>query len=343
MVRLEHVHKRFTTKRQAVEAVNDVSLQVRTGEIYGIIGYSGAGKSTLVRCINMLEPPDSGKVYVDDVEMTSLSERQLRAQRARIGMIFQSFNLFASRTVRGNIAYPLQHRGIPKETIAAKVDEMLKLTGLEDKADAYPSQLSGGQKQRVAIARTLSTSPSLLLCDEATSALDPTTTHSILQLLKDLNKKLSITIIVITHQIEVVKAICDSVAVMENGHVVEQGSVFDVFANPRTRIAKQFIDSISALSKIDEFIANNDPVVSLEPGQRLIRLHYGTKSTSEPLITQVARMFDIDLNILLGDIELVEGFPLGGTICIASGERSHIDEAIAYFQKKGVVVEVIKQ
>ena len=324
MVRLEHVHKRFTTKRQAVEAVNDVSLQVRTGEIYGIIGYSGAGKSTLVRCINMLEPPDSGKVYVDDVEMTSLSERQLRAQRARIGMIFQSFNLFASRTVRGNIAYPLQHRGIPKETIAAKVDEMLKLTGLEDKADAYPSQLSGGQKQRVAIARTLSTSPSLLLCDEATSALDPTTTHSILQLLKDLNKKLSITIIVITHEMKVIDQICDRVAVIDKSCIAEAGKVAEVFTNPQSDIARELV------------LPQERPVLDATTGGRKLRLIFNGENTQNPVISEMILACRVPINVLFADTKSIEGAAYGHMILELPNDEHEAEKVISWLQHSGL-------
>ena len=232
MIRLEHVSKRFEAGKQAVDAVKDVSLHIEKGAVAGIIGFSGAGKSTLARCINLLERPTEGKVIVGGAELTALNEKQLREKRKKIGMIFQHFNLFASRTVYGNVAYPLRGSGRSRKEIEEKVRSLLDLVGLTDKANAYPSQLSGGQKQRVAIARALANDPEVLLSDEATSALDPETTRSILRLLKEVNRTLGITIVVITHEMQVVKEICHQVYVMEDGRVVEQGDVFQIFASP---------------------------------------------------------------------------------------------------------------
>ena len=234
MIYLKNICKTFIDdNKKEVHAVNDVSLTINDGDIFGIIGFSGAGKSTLVRCINLLERPTSGTVEVDGKDLTKLSEKELRESRKKIGMIFQHFNLFPSRTIFGNVAFPLQGSGLSKEEIAAKVRNLLELVGISEKENAYPSQLSGGQKQRVAIARALANDPDILLCDEATSALDPQTTKAILDLLKDLNKKLGITIVVITHEMAVVKEICNKVAVMEKGRVVEEGDVFSIFANPQ--------------------------------------------------------------------------------------------------------------
>ena len=238
MIELKNISKDFGSGEKAVHAVRDVSLSIGSGEIFGIIGFSGAGKSTLVRCINLLERPSSGSVFVAGQDLTALSAKDLRAARKKIGMIFQHFNLMPSRTVAGNVAYPLKGSGLSKEDIQKKVATLLELVGIGDKADAYPSQLSGGQKQRVAIARALANDPQVLLCDEATSALDPQTTKAILHLLKHLNETLGITIVLITHEMAVVKEICDRVAVMEYGRVVEQGEVFTVFAEPKQAITK---------------------------------------------------------------------------------------------------------
>ncbi len=233
MIELSHISKEFVSGKRTVHAVQDVSLTIDKGEIFGMIGFSGAGKSTLVRCINLLERPTSGKVIVDGQDMLSLSAKELRQARKKIGMIFQHFNLMPSRTVAGNVAYPLRSSGLSKQQIAEKVQRLLDLVGIGDKAEAYPKQLSGGQKQRVAIARALANDPNVLLCDEATSALDPQTTKAILQLLKHLNETLGITVVLITHEMAVVKEICRRVAVMEHGKVVESGEVFNIFANPR--------------------------------------------------------------------------------------------------------------
>ena len=325
-----------------MHAVQDVSLSIGKGEIFGIIGFSGAGKSTLVRCINLLERPTSGSVTVDGKEMTALSARELRQARKKIGMIFQHFNLMPSRTVFENVAYPLRGSGLSREQIADKVHRLLELVGIGDKAEAYPKQLSGGQKQRVAIARALANDPNVLLCDEATSALDPQTTKAILRLLKNLNEKLGITVVIITHEMAVVKEICDRVAVMEHGRVVEQGEVFNVFADPRQEITRSFIHTTSNLRKIEELIEEDSPVVQLKPGELIVRLSYIQRNVSEPLISTVSRKFDIVLNIIFSDIAIVQNAPIGGTVAIISGERAQITQAIAYLIEKNVGVEVIR-
>ena len=342
MIELTHISKNFASGGRTVHAVQDVSLSIGKGEIFGIIGFSGAGKSTLVRCINLLERPTSGSVTVDGKEMTALSARELWQARKKIGMIFQHFNLMPSRTVFGNVAYPLRGSGLSGEQIADKVHRLLELVGIGDKAEAYPKQLSGGQKQRVAIARALANDPNVLLCDEATSALDPQTTKAILRLLKDLNEKLGITVVIITHEMAVVKEICDRVAVMEHGRVVEQGEVFNVFADPRQEITRSFIHTTSNLRKIEELIEEDSPVVQLKPGELLVRLSYLQRNVSEPLISTVSRKFDITLNIIFSDIAIVQNAPIGGTVAIISGERAQITQAMQYLSEKNVGVEVIR-
>jgi len=342
LIEFTHVSKDFGSGEKMVRAVRDVSLTIQDGEIFGIIGFSGAGKSTLVRCINLLERPTNGTVVVDGKEMTALSPKELRLARRKIGMIFQHFNLMPSRTVFGNVAYPLQGQGLSKQAIQNKVRKLLKLVDIADKENAYPSQLSGGQKQRVAIARALANDPKVLLCDEATSALDPQTTKAILTLLKDLNQKLNLTIVMITHEMAVVKEICDHVAIMEHGQVVEQGEVFSLFADPKQPITQNFIRTTSNLQKIEELIAEGSPVVQLQPGEVIVRLSYIQKNVSEPLISTLSQRFQISLNIIFADIEIVQDAPIGGTVAILSGEREQITKAMEYLIEKNVGVEVLK-
>ncbi len=299
-------------------------------------------KSTLVRCINLLEKPTEGKVFVDDAEITALSGKELRKARKKIGMIFQHFNLMPSRTIFGNVAYPLRGSGLSKEEIKEKVHHLLELVGISEKENAFPSQLSGGQKQRVAIARALANDPNILLCDEATSALDPQTTKSILKLLQQLNQTLGITVVVITHEMAVVKEICNRVAVMDHGDVVEEGEVFHVFASPKEPLTRSFIKTTSNLQKIEELIAADSPVVATKKGELIVRLSYVEKNTSEPLISTVTQKFGIILNIVFADVEIVQNAPIGGTVAIVSGEGSRIDEALQYLRDKNVGVEVIK-
>lgn len=341
MIELKNINKTFKIGDQTVEAARDVNITIKDGEIYGIIGYSGAGKSTLVRCINLLEKPTLGQVIIDGVDLTSLSGKELRQKRKNIGMIFQQFNLFASRTVFKNVEYPLKRSGLSRQERKKRVEELLALVELEDKAKVYPSQLSGGQKQRVAIARALANNPKILLCDEATSALDPQTTESILKLLKQLNKKLGITIILITHEMEVIKEICDRVAVMENGNVVEEGDVFSLFASPNKPITQEFIDTTSKLSKIHRLIEENAEVTQIKEGQCIVKFKYLVRSSSEALVSQISRKYQLDVNIIFGNIELIGSEPLGGLVAILSGKSSDIDEALDYLIKKDVGVEVI--
>lgn len=343
MIYLKNICKTFIDdNKKEVHAVNDVSLTINDGDIFGIIGFSGAGKSTLVRCINLLERPTSGTVEVDGKDLTKLSEKELRESRKKIGMIFQHFNLFPSRTIFGNVAFPLQGSGLSKEEIAAKVRNLLELVGISEKENAYPSQLSGGQKQRVAIARALANDPDILLCDEATSALDPQTTKAILDLLKDLNKKLGITIVVITHEMAIVKEICNKVAVMEKGRVVEEGDVFSIFANPQEALTQNFIKTTSNLRKIEDLVNEGSSVVDLKPGELIVRLSYIEKNISEPLISAMTYKFNVILNIIFANIEIIQDAPIGGTVAIMSGKSEDIDAALDYLRDKNVGVEVIK-
>lgn len=339
---IENVCKTFQSKDGTVNALKNVNLTIEAGDIYGIIGMSGAGKSTLVRCMNFLEVPTTGRVLVRGRALGDLTQRELRKQREEIGMIFQHFNLMRSRTVGENVAYPLKGSGLSKAQIKVKVRELLELVDIAEKENAYPSQLSGGQKQRVAIARALANDPKVLLCDEATSALDPQTTGAILQLLKHLNEKLGITIVIITHEMAVVKEICDRVAVMEHGNVVEEGDVYSIFAAPKAGITRDFIRTTSNLQKIEKLVEEKSPLVALKPGEKILRLNYIKKNTSEALISEASRRFSVDLNIIFADIEIVQDAPIGGTVAIASGTKENIEAAIEYLKEKNVGVEVIE-
>lgn len=340
MIKLEHIYKTFTTDNGTqFDACNDVNIHVKKGEIYGIIGFSGAGKSTLVRCINLLGRPTSGNVIVDGKNLVELSAKELREERKKIGMIFQHFNLLKSRTVFENVAFPLKRSGLSKAEIAKKVRELLVLVEIADKEKAFPGQLSGGQQQRVAIARALANDPKILLCDEATSALDPTTTKSILVLLKKLNRELGLTIVMITHQMNVIKEICDHVAVMEKGVVVEQGEVYSIFANPQNGVTRNFIKSTSNLAKVEELIKEGSLVTKLEPGERIVRLSYLQKNISEPLIASLTAEFGVIPNIIFADIEIVQDAPIGGTVAIFSGKPAAIDAALNWLKEKNVGVE----
>ncbi len=342
MITLQNISKTFIDGGKEVQAVKDVNLTIHDGDIFGIIGFSGAGKSTLVRCINLLERPTSGTVTVDDKEITALSAKELRKARKKIGMIFQHFNLMPSRTIFGNVAYPLKGSGLSKQEIADKVHNLLDLVGISEKENAYPSQLSGGQKQRVAIARALANDPKILLCDEATSALDPQTTKSILKLLQKVNETLGITIVVITHEMDVVKEICNRVAVMDHGNVVEEGEVFSIFATPQNKVTRDFIKTTSNLQKIEELVEAGSTVVALKPGELIVRLSYIEKNASEPLISAVTEKFGIILNIIFADVEIVQNAPIGGTVAIVSGDKDKVEQALTYLKEKNVGVEVIK-
>lgn len=342
MIDLLHVSKTFESKQADVHAVRDVSLHIDDGEIFGIIGFSGAGKSTLIRCINLLERPTKGSVLVDGNDLLKLDDSQLRMVRKKIGMIFQHFNLMRSRTVFQNVAFPLKGNKLTQAEIETKVMDLLKLVDLADKRDAYPSELSGGQKQRVAIARSLANDPKVLLCDEATSALDPQTTRSILKLLQEVNRRMHITIVLITHEMAVIKEICDRVAVMENGVIVETGDVVDIFTHPQNDVTKNFISTTSALSRIYEMVEMNSPLTQIQPGQWLVHLKYGANNTKEALLSHITRDLNVETSIIFGNVEVLHDTPLGDLVVIFSGEPANIQRAIAYAQEQGVEVEVIK-
>ena len=323
--------------------LNDVSLDVHKGDVKVVIGPSGAGKSTFLQCLNYLLPPDSGDIWLEGKKVNARDTRELCALRQQVGMIFQDFNLFDHLTAEENVSIALRKvMGCNKAEARNRALTELSRVGLAKRAALYPAQLSGGQKQRVAIARALANDPQVLLCDEATSALDPQTTKAILHLLKHLNETLGITIVLITHEMAVVKEICDRVAVMEYGRVVEQGEVFTVFAEPKQDITKSFIHTTSNLQKVEELIAEDSPVTRLQPGELIVRLSYVQRNVNEPIISAVSQMFNVSLNIIFADITIVQDSPIGGTVAIISGERRQITKAIEYLIEKNVGVEVIK-
>ena len=342
MIELNHVTKTFASKSGNVHAVNDVSLTIDTGTIFGLIGYSGAGKSTLIRMINLLEKPDRGSVMVDGVDLTKLRNVELRKKRQKIGMISQHFNLMEALTIQQNVAFPLRKSGLTKSQINQKVNALLSLVELSDKADSYPNQLSGGQKQRVAIARALANDPTILLCDEATSALDPQTTESILALLKKLHASLGLTIVLITHQMSVIKTIAKKVAIMENGRIVEQGDVYDIFASPKAQITKKFVDSTTQMASITSLIDAGYELMQCDPNEQLIQLTYIADSAAQALISKVSRKFDVDCNIVFGTVEVIDGKPLGQLIVKVNGKIADMVEAIDTIRQANVKVEVIR-
>ena len=341
MITLSHIEKTFEGPDGAVAALKDVSLSVSKGEIFGIIGLSGAGKSTLVRCINLLERPTKGSVVVDGLDMTSLSDVELREARKSIGMNFQHFNLLSSATVYDNVAFPLRLSGMDEDKIRSKVDPLLSLVSLGDKANQYPSQLSGGQKQRVGIARALASEPKVLLCDEATSALDPQTTKAILELIRDINQKLGLTVVIITHEMQVIKDICDKVAVIENGVITESGRVIDVFTDPQRPMTKEFI-SVLMGSGLPPDLQNAQ--ISAEPvegGRLLVRLTFVGASAGEPVISSLIRKFDVEADILYGNIDSIKDTPYGRMLLGLSGAAEAVENALAFLREKDLRIEVI--
>ncbi len=342
MIRLEHVSKIFNPGvNGGVKALVDVNLEIPKGSIYGIIGFSGAGKSTLVRCINLLERPSEGHVYVNGQELTKMSEKELRSARKKIGMIFQLFNLMRSRTVFANVLFPLRHSKLSYSEKKKKVISLLKIVGLENKLNAYPSELSGGQKQRVAIARALASDPEVLLCDEATSALDPQTTQDILSLIKKLNQELGITTIVITHEMAVVKQICDKVAVMEDGRVVEEGDIYSVFSDPKMPITRRFIGTTDGVERMKNNIKEMVAPLNLTKGDHVIQLSFHGDSSGQALVSTLSRSCNLDISILYGNIEMLDGKALGKLVTVFKGDTDNIKKALSMIDGESVRAEVL--
>lgn len=342
MIEIKNLSKTFTDTKKDVHAVKNVNLKIEQGEIFGVIGYSGAGKSTLVRCINLLERPTEGNVIIDGNDITKLDAKSLRKERKKIGMIFQQFNLLSSLTVGQNVAFNLKGQGFDKKYIENRVKELLELVGIGDKKDSYPSQLSGGQKQRVAIARALANNPNILLCDEATSALDPQTTNQILNLLKELNKTLKITIVIITHEMNVIKSICDKVAVMENGNVVEQGEVFDVFSDPKANITKEFVRSTTNVERVEKLLTSSNSIIDIAENQEILRIVFIGSNTKEPVLYDISKKYNISFNIIFGDVDFIHHKILGSLIIIVSGEKENRLTFKQELEKMGLRVEVLK-
>lgn len=338
MISIQNVKKIFSTNTEKVTAVDDVSLEIHEGEIFGVIGYSGAGKSTLIRMLNGLELPTSGLVKVAKNEVSKIKGSELRKARQEISMIFQHFNLLWSRTVKENIAFPLEIAGVPKSNREKRVAELVRLVGLEGREDAYPSQLSGGQKQRVGIARALANNPKVLLCDEATSALDPQTTDSILELLVDINKRLGLTIVLITHEMHVIRKICHRVAVMEEGKVVELGPVLEVFKNPKAPITKSFIGQVTESEETKETAKQ---LLEKYPQGKVIQLSFVGESTDQPLITELIRNYEITVNILQGKISHTPNGSYGSLFIHLDGPAAEVEKAIEFIIEQQVGVEVI--
>lgn len=360
MIELKHLNKTFPSSSGPIEALKDISLTIEDGAVYGIIGFSGAGKSTLVRCINLLETPDSGEVLIGGTDLRTLKPAALRQARKKIGMIFQHFNLMPSRTIAENVAYPLAGSSLSKTQKKQKVQQLLDLVELSDKADAWPHQLSGGQKQRAAIARALANDPQILLCDEATSALDPMTTRSILRLLRKIQKQTNLTLVVITHQMDVVKEICTHAAVMENGRCVEQGQTADIFASPKEEVTSRFLHSTTNLKKIDSLLADSPERIALKPGQVLCRFTFGRQNATEPYLAGLALKYGLLVNIVYADIEYIQNSPIGGTVAVLESAEEfnpagscnvsrtdptdceeNISRALNWLTEQGIRVEVL--
>lgn len=338
MISIKNVKKIFSTKKGQVRAVDDVNLDISEGEIFGVIGYSGAGKSTLIRMLNGLELPTEGNVIVADNEVSTIKGSKLRKARQEISMIFQHFNLLWSRTVKENIAFPLEIAGVSKNERIKRVDELIKLVGLEGREDAYPAQLSGGQKQRVGIARALANNPKVLLCDEATSALDPQTTDSILELLVDINERLGLTIVLITHEMHVIRKICHRVAVMEGGKIVEIGQVLDVFQKPQAEITKRFVQQVTEPEETKDTVQQ---LLSLYPNGQIVQLGFVGGSAEQPLITNLIRNHNVTVNVLQGKISQTQSGSYGTLFIHLDGEKEEVAKAIDFIHSQKVGVEVI--
>lgn len=333
MIELKNVRKSFFSNKQEITAVDGVNMTINVGEIHGVIGYSGAGKSTLIRCVNLLETPTEGEVIINGQNLLKLSSSDLREVRSKVGMIFQHFNLLKTVTVYDNIAIPLKLSGVPKNELKERVEKYLKIVGLEDRASNYPSQLSGGQKQRVAIARALSLEPTILLSDEATSALDPETTESILDLLLKINRELGITILLITHEMNVIQKICDHVYVMENGSVVEQGSTIDLFTSPQHSTTQKFLNTISQRQLSDSLVE------SLNVTGAVTRLTFVGAATGKPALAEVSKKFSVTPNILTANIIELKNGIVGNIVVHLEGDKNAILDALKYLEQSGIRIE----
>lgn len=339
-IEVKHLYKTFEQKELKVEALKNINITIESGDIYGIIGMSGAGKSTLVRCLNYLEKPTDGQVLIEGRDLGSLTEKELRKQRSDIAMIFQHFNLLMQKSVIDNICFPLQLAGVKKAEAKKRAKELLKTVGLEEKEKAYPAQLSGGQKQRVAIARALASNPKILLCDEATSALDPQTTASILSLLKDINEQLGITIVIITHQMSVIREICNKVAIMEHGELVEEGLVEDIFSHPKSKAARELILRDKPEG---ETIGNSAAIRERMQGNRKLRIVFSENSAFEPVIANMILKFGTPVNILRADTKNVGGVAKGEMI-LGMPEDRHIQiDMEQYLIEKGLEIEEVTE
>ena len=338
MIELKDVGKIFSTKNNKVEALKSINFKVEKGDIFGVIGFSGAGKSTLIRTVNFLEPPTTGQVIVNNRNLNELNNKELRAARKEIGMIFQNFNLLESKTVFDNIAIPLVLNGIGKKEIEIRVNELLEFVGLLNKIKSYPDELSGGEKQRVGIARALATNPLILLCDEATSALDPHTTQSILELLKKINKRYDITILLITHEMNVIREICNKVAVMENGEIIEMGNLLQVFGNPKKKTTKNFVRTVLH-DEVPQVILND--INSEGEKSRVVKLKFVGENSKNAVLAEACNKFDVQPNILFANVTELQGNILGHLIVELKGEKGNIDNAQKYLVDKNVTVEEV--
>lgn len=338
MITLKNIVKKYTTKSGPLTAVDQVSLTINKGEIFGIIGYSGAGKSTLIRLLNGLEQPTDGEVIVNDLRFSHIKGKELREARQKVSMIFQHFNLLWSRTVEDNIAFPLEIAGVPRAQRDARVKELISLVGLDGRGSAYPSQLSGGQKQRVGIARALANNPEVLLCDEATSALDPETTDAILDLLVDINERLGLTIVLITHEMHVIQKICNRVAVMEAGKVVEAGEVLQVFRNPQAPITKRFVSQLTGTEDTNATFAT---IRAHYPTGQLIKLVFVGERTEEPVISQLVKQYDVSVSVVHGNISQTKSGPYGTLVVHIDGDAKNIEQSLAFLRNVDVQTEVM--
>ncbi|MEK3901129.1 MULTISPECIES: methionine ABC transporter ATP-binding protein [unclassified Paenibacillus] len=338
MIELRNVYKTFTRKEVKIEALKGISLKVEKGDIFGVIGYSGAGKSTLIRLVNYLERPSEGQVLVEGYDLGAYSDKELRAAKKNIGMIFQHFNLLESKKVFDNVAIPLVLLKKSKAEIRKRVEELLEFVGLSDKAGSYPSELSGGQKQRVGIARALASNPSILLCDEATSALDPQTTQSILQLLKRINAEYNITVMIITHEMSVIQEICNKVAVMEEGRIIEQGSVLDVFGAPKHQTTQNFVKTVIQNS----MTTSVRRTLKTEQGSRVYKLNFAGESASEPVLYEIIRTYGVKVNILFANTTEIQETTLGTIIVQLQGEPAQMEAALNYMKQHEVRIEEVK-